>query len=77
MSIDDECENEDPKQEKLKAIHQTIGNARQKMDQDGNSLKIEKKLTQKRQYAENPEANFQAFQSKQKLQHKQHQMTND
>lgn len=30
------------------------GNARQKLDHDGNSIRIEKKLTQKRQYAQNP-----------------------
>ena len=30
------------------------GNARQKLDHEGNSIRIEKKLTQKRQYAQNP-----------------------
>lgn len=30
-----------------------VGNARQKLDHEGNALRIEKKLTQKRQYAQN------------------------
>lgn len=46
MSID----SGDQKNEKVVVA----GNARQKLDHDGNAIRIEKKLTQKRQYAQNP-----------------------
>lgn len=79
MSInEEEAENKDPDQEKaVREDQQQLGNARQKVDLEGNSLKIEKKLTQKRQYVESPNGNFQMFQSKKKLKDKSEQLLNE
>lgn len=47
-----------------------IGYARQKVDQDGNSLKIEKKIVQKKQIADEQNISMSMFQSKKKLKDK-------
>lgn len=75
MSInneDEEDEKVDQKkdQESTRKENQQIGHARQKVDQEGNSLKIEKKLIQKKQHADGPSVPFNLFQSKKKLKDK-------
>lgn len=82
MSInneDEEDEKTDQKkeQESTRKENQQIGHARQKVDQEGNSLKIEKKLIQKKQYAEGSSAPFNIFQSKKKLKDKSQQLLNE